>query len=149
LGETQLVLAGYKGWKGADLVSGTDLAELGESLVQLGRVSDRDLTALYQGASVFALPSEHEGFGLPVLEAMNAGVAVVASDIPVMREIGGPAVLVPALDAEAWSEAIRDLMEDDERRHTLSRLGQAHSQSFTLDAMVRATAAVYRELVSN
>ena len=62
-------------------------------------MSEEELWALYGGATVFAFPSRHEGFGLPVLEAMSQGTPVVASDIPALREVaGGAARLVPPGD---------------------------------------------------
>ena len=60
----------------------------------IGRVADQDSWALYSGAALFAFPSLHEGFGLPVLEAMAAGAPVVASDIPAIREVAGAAALL-------------------------------------------------------
>jgi len=73
----------------------------------LPRVSESELQSLYAGASVFAYPSLIEGLGLPLLEAMAAGLPVVASDIPVFREIAeDAAVLVPPGDPRAWAEAI-------------------------------------------
>ena len=98
-----LVLAGYPGWSSDDLLAPPDRAALGSELRQLGPVGEAELWSLYGGASVFAFPSRHEGFGLPVLEAMSQGTAVVASDIPPIREIaGGVARLVAAGDVDAW-----------------------------------------------
>ena len=99
-----LVLAGYAGWRNTNVISPGDRAALGEALREVGRVPEPELQALYAGATVFAFPSLHEGFGLPVLEAMAAGVPVIASDIPAIREVAGDAaMLVPATDADAWS----------------------------------------------
>ena len=72
-------------------------ASLGERIRVLGRVDDADLFPLYRGAALFALPSRHEGFGLPVLEAMGQGTPVLCSDVPPLVElVGAAAELVPA-----------------------------------------------------
>ena len=66
------------------------------------------LLALYRGADLFAFPSLHEGFGLPVLEAMAQGTAVLCSDIPVLREVGGDARgFVTANDSDGVGERAR------------------------------------------
>lgn len=72
-----------------------------------GRVTDIDLKYFYSAADVFVYPSLVEGFGLPPVEAEYCGASVIASDIPVFREVlSDRAVLVPPLDYEAWSDAI-------------------------------------------
>ena len=70
-------------------------------------VPDEWLPAVYRAASVFAFPSLAEGYGLPVLEAMAAGVPVVASDIPALAEVAGSgALLVPPRDVAGWASAL-------------------------------------------
>jgi glycosyltransferase involved in cell wall biosynthesis len=144
----QLVLAGYPGWLSDDLLAPHDRAVLGSELRQLGSVGEAELWSLYGGAAVFAFPSRHEGFGLPVLEAMSQGTAVVASDIPAIREIaGGGARLVAAGDVDAWADAIEDLLGDEGQRHRLGAAGRVHAAGFGIDRTIRATRAVYRELL--
>lgn len=75
--------------------------------------SDAELAALYAGARALLVPSLDEGFGLPVLEAFARGVPVVASDIPVLREVsGGLATLVPVNDVDAWRRAVRQVWDE-------------------------------------
>jgi len=144
-----LVLAGFEGWLRRGLLDAADVEALGSSLVQPGRVGEEELWCLYRGASVFAFPSRHEGFGLPVLEAMSQGAAVVASDIPALREVtGGAALLAPPGDTARWAEAIGGLLDDEPSRRRLGEAGRARSASFGIERMADATRAVYREVAS-
>ena len=141
--EFRLVLAGYEGWLQPELGG----RELDEQVLQTGRVGEDELWALYAGATLFAFPSVHEGFGLPVLEAMSQGTPVLASDIPALREVtGGAAVLAPPGNVGEWARLLGDLMDSDEDRARLSAAGRARSAQLTVEAMVAATRDVYREL---
>ena len=118
--------------------------ELGVSdrVMQLPTVSEADLAALYLQSRGFLYPSLVEGFGLPLLEAMAAGAPVVASDIPVFREVAGSAaVLVPADDTGGWVRALRDL-DDDAHRAALIRAGQKLAASRTWDAATDRLATI-------
>jgi glycosyltransferase involved in cell wall biosynthesis len=143
------VLAGYDGWLTRELIADEDRAALGASLHQLRRIREDELWALYKGAAVFAFPSLHEGFGLPVVEAMSQGTPVVASDIAAVREVAsGAAELVPAGDAGAWAEALEGVLDDEIARRALAESGLARSRVFSVEAMVRATRAVYQKVAS-
>jgi glycosyltransferase involved in cell wall biosynthesis len=143
-----LVLAGYPGWQNSALLPAADLARLGQGFRQIGRVTEADLWALYSAAAVFAFPSLHEGFGLPVLEAMAAGAPVVASDIAAIREVAGDAaVLVPPGDAASWAQAIEALLADGPRRADMIEQGRRRAKLFTWASTAAATLEVYRELV--
>jgi glycosyltransferase involved in cell wall biosynthesis len=148
-GDVATVLAGYQGWLNDDVESAEVRGALGPGLQQLGRVGEGDLWALYRGATVFALPSRHEGFGLPAVEAMSQGVAVVASDIPALREVtGGAAELVAPGAVGAWADAIDGLLGDDAARERLARDGRDRSRAFTGRAMAAGTYAVYQQVGS-
>jgi glycosyltransferase involved in cell wall biosynthesis len=143
------VLAGYDGWLTRDLIADQDRAALGSSLRQLRRVREDELWALYKGATVFAFPSLHEGFGLPVVEAMSQGTPVVASDIAAMREVaGGAAELVAPGNTAAWAEALEGVLDDEVARRALAESGLERSSMFSVEAMVRATRAVYQKVAS-
>ncbi|MGO9660355.1 MAG: glycosyltransferase family 4 protein [Acidimicrobiales bacterium] len=143
-----LVLAGYPGWQNSALLPAAELARLGPAFRPIGRVADQDLWALYSGAALFAFPSLHEGFGLPVLEAMAAGAPVVASDIAAIREVAGAAaVLVPPGDAGAWAGAIEALLADRAARAGMSEQGRRRAEIFSWASTAAATLEVYRELV--
>ncbi|HXW79957.1 MAG TPA: glycosyltransferase family 1 protein [Acidimicrobiales bacterium] len=142
-----LVLAGYPGWQNETLISAADRAQLGPALRELGRVPEHELQALYAGATVFAFPSLHEGFGLPVLEAMSAGVPVVASDIPPVREVAGDAaVLVAPGDASAWAEALSEVLGSPSRQAELIGAGRRRASAFSWARTARETLRIYEEL---
>jgi glycosyltransferase involved in cell wall biosynthesis len=141
-----LVLAGPAGWLADDLVPAAVRGRLGERLRLLGHLDAAELRALYAGATVFALPSRHEGFGLPVLEAMAQATAVVCSDIDALREVaGGAARLVAPDDVDGWAQALQDLLADDDARAALAGAGRARAAVFSWDRTVAETREVYSE----
>jgi glycosyltransferase involved in cell wall biosynthesis len=111
-------------------------------------VGEEELWSLYGEASLFAFPSRHEGFGLPVIEAMSQSTPVVASDIPALREVaGGHARLVPPDDVEAWADAIEDLLGDENERRRLGAAGATHARRYDVETTITSIRAVYRELL--
>lgn len=120
---------------------------LGDRLRFLGRVPDDELATLLHHATLLCHPSEAEGFGIPVLEAMGAGTPVIAGDIPSVREIGGDAVvLVPPRDADALAAAIEALVTDPAERTRLQAAGRRRAEPFTWEAMTDRIAELYRQL---
>jgi glycosyltransferase involved in cell wall biosynthesis len=80
---------------------------LTHAIVHAGAVSNTELAQAYRLAKAVLVPSEAEGFGLPVIEGLACGAVVIASDIPALREAGGPAaVYVPVADLAAWTDAV-------------------------------------------
>jgi glycosyltransferase involved in cell wall biosynthesis len=127
LGRTdiQLVLAGPQGWN-EDL--GERLTRLGDLVRPVGFVDPDALRALYAGADVFCFPSLEEGFGLPVLEAMAQGTAVVTSAGTATAEVAGDTgILVDPLDVVGLSEALARLLDDDDERERLGAAGRARA----------------------
>lgn len=111
----RLILAGRRGWENENVVDLLDRCPaLQGHVVEAGRVGDRELAGLIAGARAVLMPSFAEGFGLPVAEALAAGVPVIASDIAVLRETGGavPEYLDP-LDGPGWTAAVQNYVRPD------------------------------------
>jgi len=102
-----------------------NLGRAGGAIEYRGAVSDEELRSLYARASVLLMPSRYEGLGLVALEAMAAGVAVVAYDVTGLRDaVGDAGVLVPAEDSEGLVAATRALLDDPARRAELAARGR-------------------------
>jgi glycosyltransferase involved in cell wall biosynthesis len=144
----RLVLAGPEGW-GRGAVDESRVRELGDRVQLLGLVPGGDAAALYAGADLFVFPSRHEGFGLPLLEAMVQGTPVVASDIPPLREVGGDAARFVAVDdPEALADALQSLLSDAGARAALVARGLDRAQHYSWERCIDATIAVYHEALS-
>jgi glycosyltransferase involved in cell wall biosynthesis len=89
-----------------------DRLGIGDVMLQPAKLDRRRLAGLYRRAAVVLVTSEAEGFGIPVLEALACGAAIVASDLPVLREVGGDAALyAPMGDVSAWTSLVRALLD--------------------------------------
>jgi glycosyltransferase involved in cell wall biosynthesis len=144
----RLVLAGPKGWvEDRDAVL-APARRLGDRVRVIGHVDGAQLRGLYRGADVFAFPSLHEGFGLPVLEAMAQATPVVCADIPALAELTGTAArLVPVNDPDGWASALDDLARDHGERERLAAAGRRRAEAFSWARCIADTVAVYREAV--
>lgn len=133
----RLVIAGGGGWGDVRLES--------DVIDHAGRVSDEGLHALYAHAACLALPSLHEGFGLPALEAMAAGTPVVAASSGALPEVtGGAAILVDPHDSAAIAVGIETAIRESE---TLAAAGRARAAQFTWEKTADRMATIYGELV--
>ncbi len=141
-----LVLVGPRGWLGGGAKDEDDLRRIGNRLRVLGPVDDATLRCLYAGADLFAFPSKHEGFGLPVIEAMVQRTPVLCSDIPALVEVtGGAAMLAPPGDVDAWSAKLAHLLGEADELVALATAGRERAKQFTWEKTVAATRAVYLE----
>lgn len=138
-----LFVAGHQAW-----TQSLPLGDLAPHVKLLGTVPDEELAPLYAGAACFVMPSLHEGFGLPLAEAMAAGVSAVASDIPALREVGGETVrYADPQDAESFAQAIRDALDDRQGSQLRAAAARGRARRFRWEDTARATLLAYRRLV--
>ncbi len=120
-------------------------------VVWLGRVDDDELASRLAGADIACLPSLHgESFGVVLIEAMAAGTAIVASDLPGYRAVARPeehAILVPPEDSAALGHALRDLLKNQTRREELVAAGRIRAEEFGMPLLARAYADIYASLL--
>ena len=148
--EVGLVLAGEAPARAPGLLDA--IATAGGSGVRfIGRVAEADLPLLYAGATLVALPSLYEGFGLPAVEAMAMGVPVVAAAAGSLPEVVGEAgLLVPPDDLAGWSAALRRVVRDPALRAELGARGREHvTAHHRLERSGAETLAVYREALAS
>ena len=141
----RLVLLGGRGAAEADLAQriASD-PELQARVVRPGRVSDADRNGLVALADALVFPSEYEGFGAPVIEAMALGTPVVCSDATCLPDVVGAAGLVRPLEIDAWRGALDEV---DRRRDELVAAGYERVRAFTSGVSGAALAAAYAEVL--
>ena len=146
--EWRLLLAGSSGYGAGEILRRIEESPRREDIEVLGHVPDQDLPGLYARASVFAFPSLDEGFGMPVLEAMAAGLPVISSNRSALPEVcGSAALLVDPNEVEALAEALERLTSDEALRCELAERGRVRARLFRWDAAVHRTWEVYRQLL--
>ncbi len=144
-----LLLVGRYGWRQRSLVE--RIGRMGPSVRWLGEVDDDHLGRLYQTTAALVQPSRDEGFDLPLFEGLSAGVPVVASDIPVHREVAGDcALFAHADDAPSLAAAILDALGwDRDRRHERSLAARARVARLASSDPVAEHIEVYRRLTGS
>ena len=143
--KVKLVLAGKEDPRYPEARQKAERLNLGESVVFLGEVADNDLPMLYSGAELFVFPSLHEGFGLPVLEAIACGTPVVCSNTSSLPEIVADAALtLDPLDREAWAVALMEVLEREALRAEMREKGLKRAAAFSWEETARRTWEVYQ-----
>ncbi len=142
-----LVLAGQPDNGRAEVERTIAQENLQEVVRCLGYVPDADILPLYHGAKLLVLPSVHEGFGFPLLEAMAGGVPVLAADNSAMRELAVDPEMLCAGGAEMWAQKIEHLLVDNGLRQELIMRGRQHARTFSWQQTARATLEVYESLL--
>ncbi len=143
-----LVLAGSAGYGAEQIMDRIENSTARRRIRPLGYVDSDRLAMLYRTASVLVFPSLEEGFGMPVLEAMSAGLPVVTSDRSAMAEIaGGGALLVDPERSESIADAVERIFTNPELRQQLVEAGLERAAEFSWIRAAHETMAVYRKLL--
>jgi glycosyltransferase involved in cell wall biosynthesis len=141
-----LVLAGADGWLNRELFDAIEQSAWKRDIKILGYVPKAHLPALYSGAVSFVYPSLYEGFGLPPLEAMACGAAVIASNSSSLPEVVGNAgLLIDPKQAESIAGAMSKLSGDVALRATLRNRGLARAKMFDWQSTARKTLEIYEK----
>ncbi len=145
-----LVLPGYHTDHEAELQARAAKLRITDDVRFLGWVADADMEGLYAAARAFVFPSLYEGFGLPVLEAMQRGVPVACSGRSALAEVGGDAALLfDAEDPRAIADAVRSILCDDALAERLRTQGRAQAARFSWGASARGCLDVYGRVLGS
>jgi glycosyltransferase involved in cell wall biosynthesis len=143
--DVDLLVAGPEHYRAQDVVEAA--REAGGRIKFTGYLTDRQLAACYQRATLFAFPSLFEGFGIPALEAMSHGIPVVCSNGGALPEVCGAAALYfDPRDVNAMAEALQKGITDTDLRATLVREGGARVTKFSWQRSAEQTLAVYQRV---
>ncbi|SHN64913.1 glycosyltransferase family 4 protein [Erythrobacter sanguineus] len=140
----RLVIVGRRGWQADEVFALLDRGEFAGRVTEVGPLDDRRLASVLAGARALLFPSFAEGYGIPLVEALAAGVPVIASDLPVFREIGQDVPdLLPVDDAAAWCDAVSDYSQEPSSRRDAQLLRMKkfqvpdwHEHFTTVDALL-------------
>jgi alpha-1,3-rhamnosyl/mannosyltransferase len=142
-----LLLVGSWGWKTEALASFYESEGKHRGIRHLGYVPDQHLTAVYNGARALVFPSFYEGFGLPTLEMMACGGAVLASTAGALVEVlGTQAHLVEPEDTDGWRSALAHVLQDDDWWHALRHGAVEHAGQYTWQRCAQETLQAYRRV---
>jgi alpha-1,3-rhamnosyl/mannosyltransferase len=139
-----LVLAGAWGWNVERERDYYQSLARRCGVIHLDYVADEDLPVIYNGARALLYPSHYEGFGLPPVEMLSCGGAVLASTTPAVAEtVGGQAALVDPQDPDAWRAALIRILTDDDWLRSLRAGAEAAAATYSWERCARETRAVY------
>lgn len=141
----ELVIAGGRGWMYDEIYAAPQKFGVSAAVRFIGFVPDSDLPALYSLAELVAYPSLYEGFGLPVLEAMACGAAVVTSNNSSLPEVAGDAaILIDARNVQELTFAMQRVLEDSQTRDTMRQKGLTQAEKFSWQKSAEQLCAAFR-----
>ncbi len=115
----------------------------------LGHLSDQELAAAYRGAVASVMPSQYEGFGLPVIESMACGTPVVCSNVTSLPEVAGDAAVMVEPTSTSIAAGLMKIISDPSLRDELSKRGIARAATFTWEAAAGKVRAVFEEMADS
>lgn len=147
--QISLVIAGGKNSYHETITGQAEKLGLAKRVILTGYVAQEDLPILLAGAEIAPFPSLYEGFGLPPLQAMAAGVPVISSNTSSLPEVVGDAgILLDPRDEKAWVHNLDQLLSQSKFRLKLRAKGLIQAQKFSWQKTVRQTAAVYARVLA-
>ncbi|MFH1509411.1 MAG: glycosyltransferase family 1 protein [bacterium] len=142
--ELKLALAGNMGWRTEEI---STAIKANPKVLQLGYVSEIEKRILLQNSTMFVFPSLHEGFGLPILEAMREGTPVITSNTTSIPEVAGDAaILTDPEDYKSIALAMRNIYTNKELRAELVEKGKKQLEKFSWEKCARETLEVYKSV---
>ncbi len=145
----KLVIVGEEGWLYKRIFNDIKKQDLEKETIFTGFIQDKDLPAIYSGASVFVYPSLYEGFGLPALEAMACGAPVVCSNTSSLPEVVGKAALKANPEKpEEFANAISKIVSDTNLAKELSKMGYERAKQFSWEKTAKETLSVYKKIAN-
>jgi glycosyltransferase involved in cell wall biosynthesis len=148
--DVALVIAGGRGWGATALDDAVDASPVASRILRPGYVDADVVDGLLRGAALLAYPSVYEGFGFPPLQAMSAGIPVVATAAGAVPEVvGDGAQLVPPGDVDALADAMARVLDGGPEVEALADRGRRRSGEFSWDRCAAGLAELYREAVAD
>ena len=145
----RLVLIGKKGWGYESILKCIENSAYKKDIYHLNYLADELVAQFYQQAEVFVYPSFYEGFGLPVLEAMNLGTPVITSNVSSLPEVvDSAAITINPQDFIELAEAIFKVLSNDDLRKQLILDGRARAQKFSWEKTAQQTLEAYYSLLT-
>ena len=143
-----LYVAGGAGWRFSPIFDTVTHLHLQDDVHFVGFVPEDDLPLWYNAARLFAFPSLYEGFGLPVLEAMDCGTPVITSTAASLPEVAGQAtVLVPPQDTDRLAQEMERVLDDPQRQMEMRAAGRIQASRFSWRTMTDQTVASYQRAI--
>ena len=144
--DMELILTGAKGPAHKDVMQSIQRSPARDRITHLGQVDRQRLDSLYQQALCTVFPSQYEGFGQPIIEAMLRGCPVISSQCGALPETVGTGGMTLPMEVDQWSNAVR-LMEKPDKRQLWVEAGHHRAADFSYKRSAEAQIAVYEELL--